>query len=514
MSEVSSVRSGTVASSRNLSRQSGAVTFHKGQEDDDPYLVNPFKLPADQDIFVMRDKERQMKKEERERQRSLKVHEKTTYASRVTAKTAAMRKATLDTDDVTGSDEEGGDLALKDDPAWTLTVTRDRNVEKEDLAEYVAKKREMFLVQYSLRVKKDEMRKLEELAAAEERKLERAEHFLEEDAAMFDEFLKENDKNSVEAIKIAEAETKAKLEKVNDIKKNNAIMMSVKSEISKHEELLKEYVLYKDFLEKLTPNEWKEAKRAERLEKRKQKQEAQQAAQAAQPAVVNPPKSVVSVTSTKRDPESRGSSRVSAKRSALKSAASSRRTVTTPKSIADSESVKSVEIAIPEEESDEEPELYFTDPQQLLNIFQELEEHNLSLIINSQETEEAMEELKQTIRNTKIKMEHETDTLKSQINMLKSTIRREEEKADDLELNCKMFSFGEFKAEDQEKNLRVLNKKVEEVYRPVRSLCSDPFPLKESKKKIRKKKDKTKKRRRNHISLRKLNSCGSVTAYF
>merc|ERR1712135_196374 len=163
--------------------------------------------------------------------------------------------------------------------------------------------------------KKDEMRKLEELAAAEERKLERAEHFLEEDAAMFDEFLKENDKNSVEAIKIAEAETKAKLEKVNDIKKNNAIMMSVKSEISKHEELLKEYVLYKDFLEKLTPNEWKEAKRAERLEKRKQKQEAQQAAQAAQPAAVNPPKSVVSVTSTKRDPESRGSSRVSAKRS-------------------------------------------------------------------------------------------------------------------------------------------------------------------------------------------------------
>ena len=49
--------------------------------------------------------------------------------------------------------------------------------------------------------------------------------------------------------------------------------------------------------------------------------------------------------------------------------------------------------------------------------------------------------------------------------MLKSTIRREEEKADDLELKCKMFSYGEFKAEDQEKTLRLLNKKVEEVYR-------------------------------------------------
>jgi len=30
---------------------------------------------------------------------------------------------------------------------------------------------------------------------------------------------------------------------------------------------------------------------------------------------------------------------------------------------------------------------------------------------------------------------------------------------------CRMFSFGEFKADDQEKMLAVLNKKVEEVYR-------------------------------------------------
>ncbi len=58
-----------------------------------------------------------------------------------------------------------------------------------------------FVYQYSLGVKRDEMRKLEEIAAAEERKLELAEQYLEEDAAMFDEFLKENDKNSVEAIK-------------------------------------------------------------------------------------------------------------------------------------------------------------------------------------------------------------------------------------------------------------------------------------------------------------------------
>lgn len=61
--------------------------------------------------------------------------------------------------------------------------------------------------------------------------------------------------------------------------------------------------------------------------------------------------------------------------------------------------------------------------------------------------------------------DRETGMLKSQISMLKGTIKREEEKADDLELKSKMFSYGEFKAEDQEKTLRQLHRKVEEVFR-------------------------------------------------
>lgn len=49
-------------------------------------------------------------------------------------------------------------------------------------------------------------------------------------------------------------------------------------------------------------------------------------------------------------------------------------------------------------------ELYFQDPQQLLDIFSELEEQNLSLIQNSQETEEALEEMKHTMKMTKDRM--------------------------------------------------------------------------------------------------------------
>ena len=44
-----------------------------------------------------------------------------------------------------------------------------------------------------------------------------------------------------------------KLEKVAEIKTINAQMMAIKSEISKYEETLKEYQLYKKFLDALTP---------------------------------------------------------------------------------------------------------------------------------------------------------------------------------------------------------------------------------------------------------------------
>ena len=46
----------------------------------------------------------------------------------------------------------------------TYVLTSDRHIEKEDLAKYVSRKREMFLVQYSLGVKREEIRKLEEIA--------------------------------------------------------------------------------------------------------------------------------------------------------------------------------------------------------------------------------------------------------------------------------------------------------------------------------------------------------------
>ncbi|KAL4227041.1 hypothetical protein ACF0H5_015017 [Mactra antiquata] len=452
-----SIGSGKKSRQENQSRQSGRVTFpnsaksssnHSVLSDDTMPTGNPFKMPPDSDIFLMRDKERQRKKQERLRQRDLKVHEKTTYASKVNFKTAQMIKPT-DSDEEKDEEDTDKAVAVKDDPQFTIAVTRDRHVEKESLAEYIAKKREMFLVQYSLGVKRDETQKLEEIAQAEERKLELAEQYLEEDAAMFDEFLKENDSNSAEAMRIAETETKAKLEKVAEIKRINAHMMSIKSEISKYEDTLKEYQMYRNFLENLTPPEIKSDIDARRTKKRNERRAEREKLKAAQRTTSDlvPEKSDTKL----KKKTGRGLSDLAKKGSGTK------------RSVEQESSVSTVTES--DDDSDEDLELFFTDPQQLLDIFAELEEQNLSLIQNSQETEEALEEMKQTIKNTKAKMEKETSILKEQIDKLNNQIKKEEKRAEELKIKAKMFSYGEFKQEDQEKMLGQLNKKVEEVYR-------------------------------------------------
>ncbi|CAN0548098.1 unnamed protein product, partial [Ectocarpus sp. 8 AP-2014] len=54
-------------------------------------------------------------------------------------------------------------------------ITNDRQQEKESMAEFISKKREMFLVQMSLDTKREEIRKLEEKARMKEEALRKSE---------------------------------------------------------------------------------------------------------------------------------------------------------------------------------------------------------------------------------------------------------------------------------------------------------------------------------------------------
>ena len=122
-------------------------------------------MPPNNDIFMLRDKERQRKKavslivsfllvsyiqsfiillllfhkllvnrilyqahtylQERIKQRSLKVHEKMTYATKINFKTSDMIRPADSDEEMQKSDEDDGRaVAVKDDPQFTLAVTR------------------------------------------------------------------------------------------------------------------------------------------------------------------------------------------------------------------------------------------------------------------------------------------------------------------------------------------------------------------------------------------------------
>lgn len=234
----------------------------------------------------------------------------------------------------------------------------DRHFTKENLHDFIAKKREMFLVQYALGVKRQEMQKLEEIAQAEEQTILDDEKALEEDAAKFDAFLKENDKNSVEAIKKAEAETKAKLEKIQEIKKLNVTIMNIRSDMSKNEDQLRDLQRYKTFLDQLTPSD----NLKKTIKKGEMKKEADK----------------FSAEKAKKQKEGGSDD--------------------------EDDNLAAVDGDDSWADIGDEPLLYFKSPHQLLDIFSELEENNLSLIQNCQETEETLEELKTKIQETGTRM--------------------------------------------------------------------------------------------------------------
>lgn len=80
------------------------------------------------------------------------------------------------------------------------------------------------MLKYSLNVKRDEIRLLEDQARAEESKIEEAEKWLEKDATKFDNFLRENDRAAVAAIKDAEIASQRKQEKQLEIKRLQVLL--------------------------------------------------------------------------------------------------------------------------------------------------------------------------------------------------------------------------------------------------------------------------------------------------
>ncbi|XP_059246453.1 cilia- and flagella-associated protein 100 isoform X2 [Mustela nigripes] len=424
--------------------------------------ANPFHVSGDVDFFLLREQERNKSRAEREQKTTLQVHEKMTYSSKVSAKHTSLRRELQLEDEMEDQEtrREAERLrAFHDHTAWKLCMTKERKMESDNMNIYINQKRQIFLIQYALDMKRKEIQRLEMLAAKEEAELEQAEKSLEKDAALFDEFLRENDRSSVQALRAAEKETKAKVEKIIEIRELTTQIMNIKSEISKFEDTLQHYKIYKDFLYKLSPKEWLEEKEKKHQDLKKTKE------------ATEPPKENISF-STGGDKDGQGPKKPSkslpvTRLRRLLSSTMSLQYSRQPSlsSELDPKGSSSISTMYEDPDSDgEELELYFTDPQQLLDIFMKLEEQNLSLIQNTQEMEEALDDLNVTLKNTQIRMDKEVNQLKQWVTTLMMSITKEEETAAELELKARVFHFGKYKGAQEDKLLESLNRKVLDVY--------------------------------------------------
>uniref|UniRef100_A0A7S3QRV1 DUF4200 domain-containing protein n=2 Tax=Dunaliella tertiolecta TaxID=3047 RepID=A0A7S3QRV1_DUNTE len=429
-------------------------------EDEDPFnstwdpSTNPFNIPADEDIFRHREDDRQRMTQKRLLALQQPVSEKTTLASRMQATTT----------------EEAKDLIRQFRPTQTRrpeqtvaanSVLPERRKERENMADFIAKKREIFLLQMSLDTKRAEIQKLEERARQREEALKKSEQMLDEDALRFDAFLKENDEKVQEAIKKAEMEAKAKQDKVLEIKRLTTAIAALRSEMNKYEEQLEDCRKYKEFLDSITPPEWFEAQ-ASKLQRRK---DAMMAEWQAKCEDVRKQKELALAAKVKAENDyanARTQQEAERAERAIKEAIAHLKEV-----------VKSKEPPPPNLDfqiSPDEEEIFFNDPAQLLSAYQALEESNLFYIQNAQETEEALEELRSKYRDTRARMDAEVETLVTQVNALTRNIEAVQAKSKRLKertienVGALTLSMGSSSVGGAAISLDQLTAKVAEVY--------------------------------------------------
>lgn len=417
---------------------------------------NPFRLPPDDQIFLIREQEQKKKQQERERVKTLAVWQKTTASSRVNR----GRRVDDGVDDALLMEQAAA--KTRSMRAESVGVGRNTRREKENVSDFVQKKREMFLVQMSLDVKKAEILKLKEKAKQKNEALNKSEQMLDEDVTRFDAFLHSKDQKAHKAMKDAEDMTKMKSDRQQRIKHLRSQLSAIQSETAKHREAKDECVKFKEFLVKLTPPEWKKQKQEEKLQRKMaRKQEWVDKRMTDINAQMQAEIQAEMELLEEREKEA-AKGRRRARREAEEEASKREKELDQLRRRIRRKypTQEFVESEYQEVSSGEEMPLFFEDPKQLLDVLTALEESNLSWIQNSQDTEQALEELDQKFHEMRRTSDAKTSKMKQQISQLERQIADERMKCEELRQQISQKN----SASEQEELLAEMAERVSEVH--------------------------------------------------
>nr|CAI9694394.1 unnamed protein product [Rangifer tarandus platyrhynchus] len=437
------------------------VTPAEKEKDETIKKDRPYKIFF-KDLFLFKENEMAAKKREKFMNRSMKVYQKSTFSSRMKNRSHLGQIAIF---------ADTGDASVERlglDPTFILRLTEGADT-KRTTHEFINDQRDRFMLEYTLSTKRNTILRFEKHTAMKERQLMKAEKKLEEDAAAFEEFLRENDQRSVDALKIAAQETINKLQMTAELKKASLEIQSVKSEIAKTEFLLREYMKYGFFLLKLSPKQWQIQQAMKRVSRSKENVNVML------PSMTSKSHIQLKLSARRREGTIDDSRRASFSEDsslgrgsqgntgslALHPQKSRQRSQTESISSEDS-----LEFFLDDDmDYDLEPELYFKEPEELLQVLTELEEQNLTLVQYSQDVDENLEDVNKREKVIQDKINTNIEFLLEHKELLKANCVREEEKAAELELRSRLFSFGEYNSDAQEKLIDSLSKKINQVYK-------------------------------------------------
>ncbi|XP_077195216.1 coiled-coil domain-containing protein 38 isoform X2 [Paroedura picta] len=426
---------------------------------------SPFRH-LDNEIYLYRDIECTEKEKVRSAQHSLKVYEKSTIASR-----ARSRKAIRQLEHTFERETE---IIEKEIPGlnWALTFAKCCQSDKQSIVDYINEQKELFLLEYRVKVKQCTMTKLEKLAAREERRAKIAEIKLEEDTLAFEEFLRENDRSSVDALKIATQEAKSKLELTSEVNAAMNEVFSIKSDIVNTEEVLKQSLSYEAFLMSISPQEWQEKQLEKRGKKKPEKKKTSKA------FICLPGQEKLGLKSQLNyglcrklskgivAPESPyGKNTLRRKSSLFSITGHDQKRKPSGSSVTDYRFFRSGSKV----DMSRKPSILGR-RRSILSCASEKtassdEEFALEDIPSDEDLVGTLEDCRQRERIVKEKMEQKIKCLMDEKDAVIAACIKEEDKSDELALKAKIFCAGQYNPETMDKILDTLNKKVAEVYK-------------------------------------------------
>ena len=227
------------AKSQFARRRTAALPSLPDPDDDE----DPFRIPSDNEIMALSNELKRERTAYRQRMQHTAQYLRGTAIPRAT-----FRKLT-EIPPIQGRPEE--------EALAQLILSPDSSEAREGLRDFVDQKREIFLAQLSIETKKEELQRLERLEKEEELKLAKQEAEINLFREQFQAFLENDGKTTTEARHAAEEKSKQRLEVALKIKQVSSNSSTLRSEIAHFEEKLQECERYKEFLEGLTPPEWR-----------------------------------------------------------------------------------------------------------------------------------------------------------------------------------------------------------------------------------------------------------------